>query len=212
MKIIGDNELQIRKLVLKAFDTNAYIIICLKTKDSVLIDSPDSPSLILEALNGTSLRYILLTHSHMDHIGALDKLRSQLQVPTGVHSNDANNISPFPEMLLKDGEIITIGDIKIEVLHTPGHTSGSLCFKVGRYLISGDTIFPGGPGRTWSSEGFRQIVKSIKEKIMILPEYTHIYPGHGPSTILRKEKGKFAVFTSRPLDLNLFGQVTWLQS
>ena len=210
MEIIEGNEFQIKKLTPKAFDANAYIIICSRTKDSMLIDAPASPSLILKALNSTNLRYILLTHSHMDHIGALAKLRAQLKVPAGVHPTDASNISPFPEMLLKNGEVISIGDIKIEVLHTPGHTSGSLCFKVGQYLVSGDTIFPGGPGRTWSSSDFKQIIKSIREKIMILPEDTYICPGHGPPTVLKIEREKFKVFTSRPLDPNLYGQVTWL--
>jgi glyoxylase-like metal-dependent hydrolase (beta-lactamase superfamily II) len=210
MEIIEGNEFQIRRLTLKAFDANAYIIVCLKTMNSVLIDAPTNPSIILEALNNTNLRYILLTHSHMDHIGALAELRTQLKVPAGVHSNDACSISPFPEMLLRDGEVITIGDIKIEVLHTPGHTSGSLCFKVGQYLVSGDTIFPGGPGGTWSSSDFKQIIKSIREQIMILPEDTHICPGHGPPTFLKIEREKFEVFTSRPLDSNLYGQVTWL--
>ena len=210
MEIIKGNEFQIRKLALEPFDSNAYIIVCLETKDSVLIDAPDSPATILQALRHTNLRYILLTHGHMDHIGALAALRLELKVPTGVHSADAVDLSPFPEMLLKDGDTLSIGNIKIEVLHTPGHTPGSLCFRVGRYLISGDTIFPGGPGRTWSPDGFKQIIKSIMEKIMILPEDTHIYPGHGPSTVLKKEKEEFAIFASRPLDLNLYGQVTWL--
>ena len=111
---------------------------------------------------------------------------------------------------MQDGDEIVLGEIKLEVIHTPGHTLGSLCFRVGRYLISGDTIFPGGPGRTWSPNGFKQIIESITGKIMILPEDTQIYPGHGPSTVLKKEKEEFAIFTSRPLDPNLYGQVTWL--
>jgi len=96
------------------------------------------------------------------------------------------------------------------VLHTPGHTPGSLCFRVGRYLISGDTIFPGGPGRTSSPDDFKQIVKSITEKIFVLPDDTQIYPGHGNSTVLKNEKEEFAVFTSRPHEPNLCGEVLWL--
>jgi len=96
------------------------------------------------------------------------------------------------------------------VLHTPGHTPGSLCFRVGRYLISGDTIFPGGPGRTSSPDDFKQIIKSITEKIFVLPDDTQIYPGHGNSTVLKNEKEEFAVFASRPHEPNLCGEVLWL--
>ena len=77
-------------------------------------------------------------------------------------------------------------------------TPGSLCFKTGRYLISGDTIFPGGPGATRSPTALRQIIKSITEKIFVLPDDTQIYPGHGDATVLKKEKDEFAVFSSRP--------------
>ena len=89
---------------------------------------------------------------------------------------------------------------------------GSLCFKVGRYLISGDTIFPGGPDKTGSPADFKQIVKSITEKIFVLPDDTQIYPGHGDSTVLRKEKDEFAIFSSRPHNPDLYGDVLWLSA
>ncbi|MFC1902646.1 MBL fold metallo-hydrolase [Chloroflexota bacterium] len=191
-----------------AFDVNAYIIICLKTGDSVLIDAPSKPYTIMEALNGTRPQYILLTHSHIDHIGALQELRAKLKIPVVAYAADAYSLPSFPEMLLEDGNKLSIGQITLEALHTPGHTPGSLCFKVGQYLISGDTIFPGGPGRTWLPEGFKQIIKSITDKILVLPDETQVYPGHGAPTILKKEKEEFAVFASRPHDPNLYGQVT----
>jgi len=98
------------------------------------------------------------------------------------------------------------------VLHTPGHTPGSLCFLVGCYLISGDTIFPGGPGRTGSPDDFKQIINSITEKILVLPDDTQIYPGHGNSAVLKNEKEEFAVFCSRPHEPNLCGEVLWLST
>jgi hydroxyacylglutathione hydrolase len=100
--------------------------------------------------------------------------------------------------------------VRLEVLHTPGHTPGSLCFLTGHYLLAGDTIFPGGPGKTSSPEALRQIVLSIERKVMVLSDDTHICPGHGPSTVLAKEKRDFAVFRSRPDDPALCGDVLWL--
>ena len=115
-------------------------------------------------------------------------------------------------MLLNDGDTVSFGNLRLGVLHTPGHTPGSLCFKYGRYLISGDTIFPGGPGKTGSPVRFREIIKSLTEKIFVLPDDTLIYPGHGDSTVLKKEKDEFAVFSSHPPDPGLCGDVLWLAS
>jgi len=210
--VVKDNDIQIERLELGPFGTNAYVIICRQTGDSVLIDAPAEASTIMESLKGTKPRYILLTHNHMDHIGALSELRSKLGVPIAAHAADANSLPSLPEMLLNDGDTIPFGNIKLEVLHTPGHTLGSLCFRVGRYLISGDTIFPGGSGKTRSPDNFRQIIKSITDKILVLPDDTQIYPGHGEATILNKEKDEFAVFSSRPHAPNLCGDVLWLSS
>jgi len=208
--IARDDNIQIERLELGPFGTNAYIIICLKTLDSVLIDAPAEADTIIDRLKGTNPGYILLTHNHMDHIGALAELRSRLKIPLATHASDAGNMPSPPELLLDDGNAISVGNLTFEVLHTPGHTPGSLCFKVGRYLISGDTIFPGGPGKTWSPADFRQIVKSITEKIFVLPDHTQIYPGHGTATSVKKEKGAFTAFSSRPHDPNLCGDVLWL--
>ena len=108
--------------------------------------------------------------------------------------------------------MISFGKVKLEVLHTPGHTPGSLCFRTGKYLISGDTIFPGGPGKTRSPAELSQIIKSITEKLFVLPDDTQIYPGHGDSTVLKKEKDEFAVFSSRAHNPNLYGDVLWLSA
>ncbi|MFC1916028.1 MBL fold metallo-hydrolase [Chloroflexota bacterium] len=205
-----DDHLQIEKLQLGAFGTNAYILTCRQTGDSVVVDGPAEAGKITERLRGTNPRYLLLTHSHMDHIGALSELRAKLGTPLAAHPADAVNLSPSPEIQLNDGDIITFGKVKLEVLHTPGHTPGSLCFLTGKYLIAGDTIFPGGPGKTWSPADFEQIAKSITSKLFILDDDTQIYPGHGDSTVLKKEKEEFAIFSSRPHSPNLCGDVPWL--
>jgi glyoxylase-like metal-dependent hydrolase (beta-lactamase superfamily II) len=148
----------------------------------------------------------------MDHIGALSKLKSKLRIPIGAHRLDAKGLPLRPEILLEDGQEVSFGNLPLKVLHTPGHTSGSLCFLIGKYLISGDTIFPGGPGKTNSPTDLKRIIESITSKIFVLPDDTMIYPGHGDSTILKKEKEEFAVFSSRPHHPNLFGDVLWLLS
>ncbi len=210
--VAKNNDIQIEKLELGPYDTNAYIVTCLKTQDSVLIDTPAEASLIMNSLKGTKTRYILLTHNHMDHLGAFSELRSNLKVPVAAHALDTGKLPSPPEMLLSDGDTILFGNVKLEVLHTPGHTPGSLCFRTGAYLISGDTIFPGGPGNTRSPANFKQIIKSITEKIFVLPDDTQIYPGHGASTVLKKEKDEFVVFSSRPHKPNLCGDVVWRSS
>jgi hydroxyacylglutathione hydrolase len=203
---------QIDRLKLGPFDTNSYIITCLLTGESVLVDAPAETSEILRAIGGTNPKYMLITHNHMDHIGALAELKYKLRIPIGAHRLDANGLPLRPELLLSEGEEVSCGNMSLKVLHTPGHTPGSLCFLIGKVLISGDTLFPGGPGKTKSPADLKQIIESITGKILVLPDDTEIYPGHGDSTLLRKEKREFAVFSSRPHDPNLFGDVLWLSS
>ena len=207
-----DDDIQIERLELGPFGVNAYIVTCQKTRDSVLIDTPAEADTIMDKLKGTNPKYILLTHSHMDHLGAFSELRSKLKVPVAAHALEAGNLPSPPDTLLSDGDTVSFGNIKFEVLHTPGHTPGGLCFKAGQYLISGDTIFPGGPGKTGSPAAFRQIIKSITEKIFVLPDDTQIYPGHGDSTVVKTAKEEFAAFSARPHNPNLCGDVLWLSS
>jgi hydroxyacylglutathione hydrolase len=210
---VATNEyVQVDRLRLGPFDNNSYILTCPLTGESVLVDAPGEASEILEASKGTHLRVILITHNHLDHIGAIPELKSRLRIPIGAHRLDAKGLPLRPEILLEDGEEVPFGKMSLKVLHTPGHTPGSLCFWVEKHLISGDTIFPGGPGKTHSPTDLRQIITSITSKVLVLPDVTTIWPGHGNSTILRKEKEEFAVFSSRPHDPNLFGDVLWLSS
>lgn len=205
-----DDNLQIEKLQLGSFGTNAYILTCPRTGDSVLIDAPAEAGKIMEKLKGTNPRYLLLTHNHMDHTGALAELRAKLRIPLAAHAADGKILSSPPELELNGGDTVSFGNIRLEVLHTPGHTPGSLCFKTGKYLLSGDTIFPGGPGKTGAPSDFEQIIKAITSQIFTLDDDTQVYPGHGDPTVLKKEKEAFAVFSSRPHDPNLCGDVLWL--
>ena len=213
MVVVAKNkQFQIERLELGPWGTNAYIITCLQTKASVLIDAPSDASVIIEKLKGTDLKYILLTHNHMDHTGALSELKFKLNVLVAAYAADASRLPLKPDILLDDGVKIAVGNITLKALHTPGHTPGSLCFEVSGYLISGDTIFSGGPGKTNLPADLSQIIESIVEKIFKLSDDTQIFPGHGEATTLKKEKGEFAVFSSRSHDSNLCGDVLWLSS
>jgi glyoxylase-like metal-dependent hydrolase (beta-lactamase superfamily II) len=211
-RVAKNETLQIDRLKLGPYETNSYILTCPITGDSLLVDVPAETSEILEALKDTHPRYILITHNHMDHIGALSELKFKLRVPIGVHRLDAKGLPLQANMILEDGGKVDCGYMSVKILHTPGHTPGSLSFLIGRYLIAGDTIFPGGPGKTRSPADLRLIIESISSKIFVLPDDTTIYPGHGDSTLLRKEKEEFAIFSSRSHDPNLFGDVLWLSS
>jgi hydroxyacylglutathione hydrolase len=207
--IADDRDIHVERLVLSAYETNCYIAVCKKTRQSLVVDAPADATQIIAALAETEPHYILLTHDHYDHTGTLTSLRSRLKVPLAAHPADAASLKTPPEILLADGDALTLGKLKVTVRHTPGHTPGSLCFKIGKYLFAGDTLFPGGPGKTWSPGDFRRILASITEKIFSLPGETVILPGHGEGTTVQKSREEYAAFASREHSGDLYGDVTW---
>lgn len=209
MTIAEDKKLKISRLTLGPDETNVYILVCAKTKESLVIDAPADTEAIISKLKNTIPRYILLTHDHPDHIGAMAALRSQMKVPLATHENNSYQLETPPEILLMDGDIIKLGNLKISVMITPGHTPGSSCFKIDKYLFAGDTVFPGGPGYTETPEDFSLIILSITQKIYGLPDDTIILPGHGDSTTVGKSKKEYADFASKTHG-ELSGDVTWL--
>jgi glyoxylase-like metal-dependent hydrolase (beta-lactamase superfamily II) len=209
--IAEDSTIKVVQLdVVGGIVSNAYMLVCQQTAESVVIDTPGDAARIIQQVQGTNPRYILITHNHFDHLGGLAGVRAELKVPVAAHALDAGPINP--DVLLNDGDTVSFGRITLQVFHTPGHTPGSLCFLAGKYLISGDTLFPGGPGRTGSPEALKQIIESIADKLLGLPDDTQVYSGHGDVTVLKKEKEEIAVFSSRSHNPDLCGDVLWLSS
>lgn len=211
--IYDDDSVCIQMLTLSRFDNRAYIITCTKTNQSVLIDAPADADQMMKHLSISELKYILMTHSHSDHTGALSQLKSALNTPIAAHKQDAGGLPVSVDILLGDGDLVVFGNnIELKVLHTPGHTPGSLSYLYYNILFSGDTIFPDGPGHTRVPANLTQIIQSIVSKIFVLNDDTRIYPGHGTSAILSDEKRKYAIFASKPHRPNLCGDVLWLSS
>jgi hydroxyacylglutathione hydrolase len=133
-------------------------------------------------------------------------------VPLATYEASSYQLKTPPEIFLKDGDIVSLGKLKIKIIHTPGHTPGSLCFSMDKYLFVGDIIFPGGPGYTVSPQDFQEILNSITGKILTLPGKTLILPGHGDSTTVEKASEEYIVFAARPHPSDLCGDVLWLSS
>ena len=180
MSIIAeDDNLRIEHLVLGSYGNNIYLLVSKHSRESVLVDAPAEVEKILDMFSDTIPKYILMTHSHMDHTGALAEVVRITRLPVAAHLLDASKIPVPVPMMLKDNDTVSFGEVNLKVLHTPGHTPGGICFLASKFLISGDTIFSGGPGKTGSPEALQQLLQSTKEKIFILPDDTRIFPGHG---------------------------------
>ena len=181
--------MNVTKLTLGPMDNDVYVVVCPRTHESAVIDASHDAERIVAATAGTTPRYILLTHGDADHIDALQDLRARLGVPVGIHAADADRLAEPPDFELADGQDIRVGEITLHVLHTPGHTPGSVCFHAGDTLFSGDTLFPSGPGATrGDKERFAQIIEGIRSKLLTLPDTTAVRPGHGADTTIGAEK------------------------
>jgi glyoxylase-like metal-dependent hydrolase (beta-lactamase superfamily II) len=182
----GD-DLIVRKIEVGTMENNVYVLECPETHDAFLVDGCFEPEKILEGAAGANLVGILQTHGHADHVQALADLKERLGVPVFAHPGDEYPISIDNE--LSDGDELKFGTRTLRVIHTPGHTPGGTCFHTGRHLVSGDTLFPGGPGNTWGNEeAFAQIIESVEKKLFVLDDDTFVYPGHGADTTIGAEK------------------------
>jgi glyoxylase-like metal-dependent hydrolase (beta-lactamase superfamily II) len=190
------------------FQCNCMILGCAETRTAVVIDPGDNSARIVAALarQGLTATYLLHTHAHLDHIGATADVRQQTGALSGLHEDDmplCENLPiqaelfgmetpPIPtiDRFLKEGDALTFGRHTVNVLHTPGHTPGSLCFFVEELgLMTGDTLFSGSVGRTdlWGGS-HPTLIASITHKLLTFPDATGVYPGHGRRTTIGNER------------------------
>lgn len=187
--------------------SNTYLVYDEEGGTGVVVDPGGKlePLLVEIERHDVEVRYVLNTHAHFDHIAANAKLLAALDVPLGLHPDDEELLtrgggaewfntayvpSPKPELDLTDGRVLEVGDLHLEVVHTPGHTPGSICLYVreDEALLTGDTLFRGSVGRTDLPGGdARQLTASLRH-LLTLPAETKIYPGHGPTTTLERER------------------------
>jgi len=197
----------IEKIPVGIYGANCYIISCKNTKMAAIIDPGGNAEDLIDYIDrlGLTLKYIVLTHGHADHIGAVPRLialRSDIHIY--IHEMDSTMLSDskknFSEIMggplvqvsgesLKDGDMLILGDLHLEIIHTPGHTPGSICIKVKDCLLTGDTLFDNSIGRTDLEGGsYDQILDSIKRKILVLDDKMKVMPGHGSASTIGKER------------------------
>lgn len=190
----------VKKTVLGVYQENAYILIDDTTRDALIIDPGDEGESLVRYLESLkiNLKAILLTHGHVDHVGAVDAVREAFSVPVYISEIDMKFIEQrkmaFGKMrradfFLKEGDEFIFAGKKVEIIETPGHSRGSLSYYVDGLLFSGDVLFQNSVGRTDLPGGnMEELLYSIKEKLMKLPGETRVFPGHGPETTLAMEK------------------------
>lgn len=212
MPLFYDKEVRIFKTSCGPFDNNSYLIVCQDTMESAIIDAPMSPDKILEEAENSQVQIILITHNHQDHLAGLSEVIAATGAPVAIHEKDAHALPSSPSLLINDEDIVRVGNVDIRIIHTPGHTPGSVCFLVGKHLFSGDTLFPGGPGRSQSPEKLQEVLASITGKLFLLPDETYLLPGHGPESTLSESKKDHNIFFMKEHDPDLMGDVLWLEN
>ena len=189
-------------------ETNCYLVGCEQTRLGAVMDPGGDAAVILSAVerHGLTLKVILLTHAHFDHIGGLAELAEATHAQVALHPGDLPLLraqggaamfgifvrpSPEPDWALSDGQVIKVGTLRLNVLHTPGHTPGHVTFyePTAKAAFDGDVLFMQGIGRTdFPGSSYKQLMDSIRNKLFALPDDTTLYPGHGPATTVGDEK------------------------
>ncbi|MBI4287559.1 MAG: MBL fold metallo-hydrolase [Chloroflexi bacterium] len=198
----------LEKLEVGGFASNCYIVASEKTKEGMLVDAGDDADRIMKRLeaHGVKLQLIVLTHGHLDHVGAVRKIKEATGAKLAAHADERLagaserqmvssqfgiklDAPPPPDMLLRGGDTIKVGDLSFQVLHTPGHSPGGICLVGHGVVFTGDTLFNYGIGRyDFPGGNLHMLMDSIHTRLLTLPDNTIAYPGHGPETTIGDER------------------------
>jgi glyoxylase-like metal-dependent hydrolase (beta-lactamase superfamily II) len=182
-------DVRIDKLVVGPFENNVFVVRSKGTGDAVIVDAANEHELLLEVSRATGVSRVLTTHGHADHIQAVTALRDA-GIDVGIATDDAEML-PGYDFVIPDDDVVTVGELRLRTIHTPGHTPGSTSFLLEGHpvLFSGDTLFPGGPGNTsFPGSSFDRIIQSIDRRLFTLPPDTLVLPGHGLDTTIATER------------------------
>lgn len=194
-------------LVVGELQVNCYIIADGKNKDAAVIDAGENSDDILNIIkkHNLNVKYIINTHTHFDHIGAVSKIKKATGAEFLIHEGETHVLKtlpsqnlifgvkidapPSPDGFLKDNDKLHLGDITLKILYTPGHSPGGICIYANGMVFTGDTLFAGSIGRTDLPGGdYNTLINSIKEKLLSLGDKTMVLPGHGPGSTIKEEK------------------------
>jgi len=175
-------------------EVNAYVMSDATSKEAAVIDPGLPAEKIAEQLKGLTVRWIVATHCHPGHVAGKDDLKDLVGGQTALHAADAKQFLRSADRYLIDGDELEFGEFKVLVMHTPGHTPGSVCYVVANHAFVGDTILAGGIGKQTPETDLRRQMMSIGTKLLKLPLTTALYPGHGPATSLERELAQNPIF------------------
>jgi glyoxylase-like metal-dependent hydrolase (beta-lactamase superfamily II) len=198
-----DGPLLVRKLSVGDMDNNVYVVADSRSGAAFVVDAANDPDRIRAATADVEVVAVLQTHGHWDHVQAWDALARDPGLEIWGHAGDAELFPHEPDRLLQHAEPLPFGGLELEVIHTPGHTPGSIHFLLRGeerpHLFTGDSLFPGGPGNTWNDpERFARLMDGLEERVFgVLPDETWVYPGHGDDTTLGAERPKLPEWRER---------------
>ena len=189
----------LRKLAVGPYQSNCYILGDKEIGEGLVIDPGDEVFRIVKEISHLSLtiRYILITHGHVDHVGGAHELRRITKAPVWIHRLDAGGLGFRPDGDLTEGQEIQLGRYTLSVIHTPGHSPGGVCFHTAGTVFTGDTLFAGSIGRTdFPGGNHHQLIQGVITKIFPLGDDVRVYPGHGPNTTIGRERTTNPFFRS----------------
>jgi len=196
-------KLTITKFSVGDMDNNVYLLRCQATDEQLLVDAAADAATILQVVGADGLRRVVTTHRHWDHHRALPDVVAATGATTVAGEADADELPVPVDERVSDGDTVRVGDCRLEVIHLVGHTPGSIALLYDDpdgtpHLFTGDCLFPGGVGKTWSPEDFRSLVHDVSTKLFDrLPDETWFYPGHGNDSTLGAERPHLAEWRSR---------------